>query len=332
MTEDGKLKSELEEELEKVKEDLEAAKSRNEELEIKEDALETSIDGIGIADTEGRVTYANPAFAELWGYESWDELVGKNVKEVWSGSDEIEGIYHQVLEQGDYTGELETETKDGDPFYVKVRAHLIDNNHGPAQGIMAHFRDISERKELEEKLRQQARKDSLTGLYNQRGIDEILGEEMNRSQRHGHNLGLLLLDINKFKEINDQYGHLTGDYVLEDVAELLKRETREEDSVARYGGDEYLVLMPETGEGVSDAKDRLQRKVKDWNRNNDYDFPISLAIGQNHWSPGEEMDQALEEADDKMYAEKERMHKEVYHDSDKGYEAGEGQPTDKEDF
>ncbi|MBS3813263.1 diguanylate cyclase [Candidatus Bipolaricaulota bacterium] len=173
--------------------------------------------------------------------------------------------------------------------------------------LAGHLNEEIKRIRLEQELKERADRDPLTGLYNRRYFNETLSQEVERSERYGHNIAFLMTDINRFKEVNDRYSHQTGDLVLQEVAILLQDNVRQVDIVVRYGGDEFLIMMPETnGDSMYMAK-RLREEIGDWNENSDLlDFPLTLAIGLSHWNPdqGRSVEQALKEADEKMYEEK----------------------------
>ncbi|MBS3813729.1 diguanylate cyclase, partial [Candidatus Bipolaricaulota bacterium] len=176
-----------------------------------------------------------------------------------------------------------------------------------AEILAGHLREEVKRIRLEEELREQAIRDPLTELYNRRYFNEILNQEVKKSERYSRPIAFLMIDINRFKEINDRYSHQTGDRVLKEVARLLKNNVREADSVIRYGGDEFLIMLPETDGEASHTVARLREKLEEWNRDSDLlDFPLTLAIGSAHWSPEEEDDteKVLKEADQKMYEDK----------------------------
>ena len=118
-----------------------------------------------------------------------------------------------------------------------------------------------------------------------------------------------MIDINRFKEINDRFGHQMGDRVLQQVASLLLQEVREADVVVRYGGDEFLVVLPETNGEADVVMQRIHRAVDKRNETNELiPFPVTLAIGCAHWEPERDrpVAQVLAEADQKMYEEKQR--------------------------
>jgi len=176
-----------------------------------------------------------------------------------------------------------------------------------AEILVGHLREELKRVRLEEKLRQQAVRDPLTDIYNRRYFNENLQKEVERSERYDEPIAFLMMDVNRFKEINDRYSHYVGDEVLREVAELIKENVRGADTVVRYGGDEFLVMMPETNGEVKKVVARLKRELADWNEESSLlDFPLTLAIGVSHWEPGQEKDveKALQEADRKMYEDK----------------------------
>ncbi len=175
------------------------------------------------------------------------------------------------------------------------------------EGIAAHIGEALVRKQFEEDLARMARHDPLTGALNRYALDELLEREASRSKRYTRPIGLLMIDINRFKEINDRFGHAMGDRVLQAMAEVLQKSLRGSDILVRYGGDEFLAVLPETDGETAVVKTRILDEVARRNEANPLlDFPVTLAIGTYHWSPesGQTIDQALAEADRLMYEDK----------------------------
>lgn len=176
-----------------------------------------------------------------------------------------------------------------------------------AEVLAGHLGEEVKRIRLQHRLKEEATRDPLTGLYNRRYFNETFQQEVERSTRYGSPLSFLMIDINRFKEINDRYSHQVGDKILTQVANLLQENVRSSDTVVRYGGDEFLVLLPETdGEAVNTAK-RLHQQVSRWNEASSIlDFPLTLAIGISEWKPEQDKDveEALKEADKQMYINK----------------------------
>ena len=178
-----------------------------------------------------------------------------------------------------------------------------------AEILVGHLSEELKRRRLEEELKEQAIRDPLTGLYNRRYFNETLQKEVQKAERYESPVAFLMTDVNSFKEVNDQYSHQLGDKVLEEMARLLQENVRRADTVVRYGGDEFLVMMPETNGEVATVIARLKEKLEDWNeRTTLIDFPLTLAMGVSHWTPEQNRDieEALKEADRKMYSNKER--------------------------
>ncbi len=178
-----------------------------------------------------------------------------------------------------------------------------------AEILANHLREEISRVRLEEDLRRQAIRDPLTGLYNRRYFNETLEEEVEKCKRYDRPIAFLMADVNRFKEINDRYTHQTGDKVLEEVAELLQVNVRDADTVVRYGGDEFLVMMPETKHEVEEVLERIKTALEDWNEESGLlDFPLTLAMGISHWNSDQDrnVEEALKGADQKMYENKDR--------------------------
>jgi diguanylate cyclase (GGDEF)-like protein len=148
--------------------------------------------------------------------------------------------------------------------------------------------------------------DSLTNVFSRSFLRELLQGEIARAERNNRPLGLVMSDVNNFKEVNDRYGHLMGDYVLAQIAGILKSCVRGSDYVVRYGGDEFLLLLAETDEAGSQiVVQRIRQKVADWDRDNHLgDFSISLSLGLHQHVAGQSAEQSVAEADARMYAEK----------------------------
>ncbi|MBZ5671131.1 MAG: diguanylate cyclase [Acidobacteriia bacterium] len=148
--------------------------------------------------------------------------------------------------------------------------------------------------------------DALTNVFTRRLLPDLLQGEIARAERTNRSLGLLMCDVNNFKHVNDRHGHLMGDYVLTQVAAILKSCVRGSDYVIRYGGDEFLILLPETNEKGSEiVRQRIHEKVSDWDRNNRVgDLPISVSVGLYLHVTGQTAEKDVAEADVRMYAEK----------------------------
>ena len=136
--------------------------------------------------------------------------------------------------------------RNGNEIWTLLSTNPILDNHGSYAGTLVMLTNITVRKQMEESLRRLSTQDSLTGLFNRRHFFTLAEQEFERSQRYGRPLALLMLDIDHFKKINDQHGHLVGDEVLQVAARIMHDTLRRVDVLARYGGEEFVMLLPET--------------------------------------------------------------------------------------
>jgi diguanylate cyclase (GGDEF)-like protein len=148
--------------------------------------------------------------------------------------------------------------------------------------------------------------DAVTNVFTRTFLHDLMQGEIARAERSNRPLALIMCDLDHFKQVNDRYGHLMGDYVLAQIATILKSCVRGSDYVVRYGGDEFLVLLPETNlEGGEIVRQRVQRKVSEWDRHNRVgDLPVSLSLGLSLHVNGQSAEQDVAEADARMYVEK----------------------------
>lgn len=157
-------------------------------------------------------------------------------------------------------------------------------------------------------LKAQSMTDDTTGLFNHRHLMEEIEKELTRARRYKRFLSGMMVDIDNFKEINDYYGHLTGDSVLREVAELLKKSLRKVDIVGRYGGDEFLIILPETNGDVALAvAQRIQKDIQQHRFRTMRDYiTVSVSIGVVHFSDSKDFDKTafVEKLDEAMYKAK----------------------------
>jgi len=242
-------------------------------------ALDAAANGIVITDVDGNIVWANPAVAQLTGY-SLEELLGENPRLL--KSEKMEPVVYQVMWETImagrvWQGDVINRRKDGSLYYEEMTITPVRSEDGTR---ITHFiaikQDVSARREVERKLQEtialqqetEARlleltiRDSLTGLFNRSHFFELAQVEFDRADRYMNDLSVIMLDVDQFKHINDHYGHLNGDLVLETVARLARECLRSIDIIGRYGGDEFVALLPQTTiKGAFQAAERLRVRI-----------------------------------------------------------------------
>jgi len=228
--------------------DLTEIKQLNSKLE---NILKSMEEGVHVIDDRGVIILENEASISMLGWKD-DNIVGRPAHVTMHHHRADRSFYptqecpiHATLRDGQIR-HVEDEVfwrRDGTCFPVEYTATPIMNPNGQGNAVTVVFRDITYRKKLEEELRRQASHDVLTGLPNRRLLMDRLGQALNFNRRQNTHGALLFLDLNRFKELNDSYGHEAGDHMLVEVASRLTSVIRESDSVARLGGDEFVVLL-----------------------------------------------------------------------------------------
>jgi diguanylate cyclase (GGDEF)-like protein len=157
-----------------------------------------------------------------------------------------------------------------------------------------------------ELVQQQSFTDPLTEIYNRHSLQDMANRFMSQARRSKKPLTLLLIDVDRFKDVNTRFGHLTGDVVLANVAGLLKHSVRGSDAVFRYGGDEFLIILADTAAADTvHVVERLRAGLAEWNRAGHLEgFTLTLSIGVAEWSEGKTLDEMLDSADQEMFAAK----------------------------
>lgn len=226
------------------------------------DLFEHNADGLLVADVETRkFRHANPMICKMLGY-SGEELLELGVEDLHPAADlpHILATFEKMARQEVVCSEdIPCRRKDGSIFLADINAALLDFDGAPC--FIGMFRDVSERKHYERRLAHLSTHDDLTGLANRVLLHDRLAQSLHYAHRSGRLVAVLLVDLDRFKVINDSLGHDFGDQLLCAVAQRLLENVREADTVARMGGDEFVVLLAE----VADAEDvgLLARKILD---------------------------------------------------------------------
>lgn len=210
--------------------------------------VESAHDAITSEDLDGVVRSWNPAAEHMYGYSA-QEIVGRNIRMLFSSEreDEEQRLLERIR-RGERVEPYEAvrRRKDGSSIDIWLTASALRDSHGTVIGVSKIARDLTERKEMERRLREEARTDPLTGAATRRYFHELAQREFARARRSGAALSIVAVDVDRFKEINDAWGHAAGDRVLRWLVCACRQILREEDVIARWGGDEFIVLLPET--------------------------------------------------------------------------------------
>lgn len=198
-----------------------------------------------ITDADNRILDVNPVFSTVTGYSA-DEVRGMDPKLLKSGRHDqafYNRLWQDLHRNGRWQGELWNKRKDGTIYPAWLAITIVSDQKGRLQNYIGAFADISEHKHAEERIRQLAYYDSLTGLANRSLFYDRLEQSMMQAKRNRCKLALLFIDLDRFKEVNDTLGHDAGDSLLKTVAARIRSCLRESDVLARLGGDEFVVLL-----------------------------------------------------------------------------------------
>lgn len=253
---------ELEERNSDLRQEVDERRRRERELRIAGAVFDSAAEAIMVTDAENRIVRVNPAFTAITGYTP-NEVLGRDPSLLKSGR-HPPAFYAEMWEtlsrRGHWEGEIWNRHRNGNVYVEWLSISKIDNEHGPGQ-YLAVFHDITRRKEAEELLRHKAHHDALTDLPNRVLFYDRLQAAFNQARRYQRIFALLEVDLDRFKEVNDTFGHAAGDELLVEAARRLTSCVREADTVARLGGDEFAIILSEMAH-ESEAEQVAQRAVK----------------------------------------------------------------------
>ncbi len=284
--------------LTRLRDSLAEIKVQRQELEA---IIQNSTEAIVISDAQGVIKETNKAFQRIFGCEA-SQATGKYLS---SFLPQWPALLRKDQPHTPHESNGSRQDHEAFPVSVAYTRLVID-----ALTVYVGFiTDLSDVKRVQDKLQHEATHDFLTGLNNRRYFDDQLKMEIERSRRSGLALSLLMLDIDRFKRINDNHGHMIGDRALEVLAAELKRQARAGDVVSRFGGEEFAMLMPNTSQASASAMaERLRSAVEGLRVRNDGDvlrFTVSIGISSGGNAPDSTAEMLLASADKALYAAKE---------------------------
>ncbi len=287
----------------------------NAELQLAETAFQESNEGMIITDKDNTILRINPAFTRITGYAG-EEVIGNNPRLLSSGRHDRAfyiQLWDQVSRDGSWSGEIWNRRKSGEIFPEWLSIRAIKNEAGDKVYHMAVFSDITQRKYREERMRYQANYDPLTGLPNRVLFNDRLRQARELAMRDKNGFVAMFIDLDRFKPVNDRLGHAIGDKLLQEVAQRLSACVRNIDTVARFGGDEFTVILQEVAD--RDKAAPVARKIINALTQpfhiEGHEINISASIGIAYWEgrqvserDPEELDKIIVQADEAMYQAK----------------------------
>lgn len=269
--------------------------------------FDRNLAGVYRATVEGRILDCNDACARILGFSSRSELIAQGISESYWNDSDRQALLVRLREEGSVSNfETSLRRSDGTQVWVLKNVSLVRDSQGE-EILEATLIDISDRKRAEEQIRYQAYHDSLTGLPNRTLFKDRLTVALNYAERHGSQVAVLFLDLDRFKLVNDTLGHTVGDDLLQGVAERLKACVRQEDSVARVGGDEFTLLLMNL-QSVTDAaavsRKILQAVMRPMTVDG-HELYVTTSIGISIYpTDGEDAETLLKNADNALYRAK----------------------------
>ncbi len=260
-------------------------------------------DGVLVLDDGNRIVNMNPAAKTILNAEHIG--IGSHVMAIpMVTTDLVERIREPS------GGRMELSFQNGQQTrWIDVRISKVLNRLGQIKGRLFVFRDISDRKRLEDELLRQATTDTLTGVFNRRMGIAMLEKQLRLMQRLGAPLSICFADIDNLKKVNDRHGHEEGDRLIITVAGAIRDSLRELDSLVRLGGDEFLLILPQcTASQASIVLSRIDVRLADINDTHERPYAVSISCGTAEYHPasGESADALIARADEAMYADKRR--------------------------
>jgi diguanylate cyclase (GGDEF)-like protein/PAS domain S-box-containing protein len=260
--------------------------------------------GICRCSADGKFLDVNQTLVTMLGYGSREELLEVNLASdiVSDSRKRAQLLGHSGTELKVDPIEIDWKRRDGTALKVRLSGREVSGGDGELDGYEVIAEDVTKQRELEDHLRQQASKDPLTGLANYRHLVSVLDSEIKRSERTKREFALLLFDLDGLKEINDRYGHLAGSQALCRLADVLSIGCRDTDTAARFGGDEFALVLPETG---WDSANLVAHRICESLANDGRTPSLSVSVGVALYpTNGDKLDTLLGAADVALYSMK----------------------------
>ncbi len=264
-------------------EEVQTRKQVQDRLQLINRIYESGLEGIVITDAQANIQEVNPAICRITGYDP-DELIGRTPRALKSDRHEPQfyrELWQSILIQGHWEGEIWNRRKSGEIYPEWLRITAVKDAEGEITHFVSLHHDITESKNKEEQIRHLALHDALTGLPNRLLLMDRLHMAIHQADRNGLQLALLAVDLDNFKNVNDGLGHPTGDALLQEIGQRLQECTRQQDTVCRMGGDEFILLLSpvEDRKAAAAAADRILEALKPVFYINNNELHVGASIG-----------------------------------------------------
>ncbi len=281
-------------------------------LEMSSTVFEHTMDGVLITDKENRILRINDSFTTITGYKLKDVL-GKDPKLLKSGVHDkffYQQIWDSISKSGYWQGEITNRKKNGEIYIEWLSINAVKNTNGEIENHIGIFSDVTHRREDIQKYTYLATHDPLTGLSNRLLFDDRLNQAIFHAERFDKCFAVIFCDLDKFKPINDTYGHSIGDQLLKMVAQSIQNILRKEDTVCRFGGDEFVILVEDIKEIA--ALQTILQKLSDIQFNkiqiDELELSVGISIGVSIYpQDATTADELLKNADEAMYKAKREL-------------------------
>lgn len=276
-------------------------------LEIFARVVEQTGDLVKITDREGRLVFVNQALQDKTGYTA-SEMLGKKpslLKSELQDPEKAKQLWQTITAGEVYQNRIINRCKDGSTYYEETTISPVFNQHGAIEYYVSTGKDVSDQVVMQQQLNELAMKDALTHLYNRRHLSMVLEAEIKRADRYGSQFGVVMFDVDHFKEVNDTFGHDVGDEVLCLMAEAVSDDIRETDQLGRWGGEEFLLIAL----GLNQARtDLLAEKIRKLIAQTQFPVAgrVTVSIGATSYHPGEGEMMLLKRADQALYLAKKK--------------------------
>lgn len=266
-------------------------------------------DGIMITDLNGQIIDVNAAFINITGY-SREELIGQNPRILNSGQQGkafYEAMWQTLIQTGTWSGQIWNRNKNGEIYADLLRINAVFDGKGKKQNYIGISSEITQIMKNEQELMRLAHYDALTGLLNRSLLDDRLHQSIANARRNSSSVAVAYVDLDGFKDVNDNFGHHVGDDLLVQVAKKMKAALREVDALIRLGGDEFLIIMGVDGsqENCELVLNRVLQAIVESKSEVNEEAKVSASIGVTIYpSVDAEVDLMLKHADEAMYQAK----------------------------